>query len=206
MPCFTRWENARCLSGPVERGDIGWHFYRPSSTQSNLEEQKLARYQLVHYVTMVSIMPPKEQYVNLHEFVFIGTKQVRNSSILNRVAEAMNRIFKYAIFGNTGLQNKLEAEAVCRCLVTERSEHQHSGVGRNLICVTRTAKNLVFGSSVKSLKENDGISINADGASELDQSRVVSIRPPENQNTKSRSKGMARYEPGKVSREQKGEI
>lgn len=60
------------LGGPVERGDIGWHFSIAHPTRHpTWEEQKLARYALVpDYVTMISIMPPKSEYVNLHEHCF----------------------------------------------------------------------------------------------------------------------------------------
>ena len=60
------------LSGSAEREQIGWHF-SISCTDRNptWEEQKAARYQLIpDDVHMVSIMPPKAQYVNRHKFCF----------------------------------------------------------------------------------------------------------------------------------------
>jgi hypothetical protein len=60
------------LSGPKERESIGWHF-SISCTDRNptWEEQKRARYELCpDEIYMVQIMPPKAQYVALHEFCF----------------------------------------------------------------------------------------------------------------------------------------
>lgn len=60
------------LSGPLEREQIGWHFsISHPSRNPTWEEQRDARYQLVHDdVYMVSILPPKKEYVNIHPFCF----------------------------------------------------------------------------------------------------------------------------------------
>ena len=60
------------LSGPLEREQVGWHF-SISCTDRNptWEEQRDARYQLVpDDVTMVSVLPSKAEYVNIHPFCF----------------------------------------------------------------------------------------------------------------------------------------
>jgi len=60
------------LGGPVEREQIGWHFSISCAHRNpTWEEQRDARYEIVpDEVTMVSILPPKNQYVNLHPFCF----------------------------------------------------------------------------------------------------------------------------------------
>lgn len=60
------------LSGPQERSEIGWHFsISHQSRNPTWEEQRDARYALVpEEITMVSVLPPKDQYVNLHPFCF----------------------------------------------------------------------------------------------------------------------------------------
>lgn len=60
------------VSGKQERDCIGWHFSISCEDRNpTWEEQKSARYQLIpDEVTMVSIMPPKAQYVNQHPFCF----------------------------------------------------------------------------------------------------------------------------------------
>ena len=60
------------LSGPVEREAIGWHFSIAHPERNpTWEEQREARYELCPpEIYMVSILPPKSQYVNLHKFCF----------------------------------------------------------------------------------------------------------------------------------------
>lgn len=60
------------LSGPYERSQIGWHFSISHPTRNpTWEEQRDARYALIpDDVYMVSILPPKAEYVNLHNFCF----------------------------------------------------------------------------------------------------------------------------------------
>lgn len=60
------------LSGPIERRDIGWHFsIAHPSRHPTWEEQKAARYALVpDNIHMVSIMPPRSEFVNQHEHCF----------------------------------------------------------------------------------------------------------------------------------------
>lgn len=60
------------LSGPEEREVIGWHFsISHPSRNPTWEEQRDARYDLVpDEVTMVSVLPPKAEYVNVHPFCF----------------------------------------------------------------------------------------------------------------------------------------
>ena len=60
------------LGGPQEREAIGWHFsISHPSRNPTWEEQRDARYALVpDEVTMVSVLPPKSQYVNVHPFCF----------------------------------------------------------------------------------------------------------------------------------------
>ena len=60
------------LSGAEEREQIGWHFSISCPDRNpTWEEQKEARYQLCpEDVYMVSIMPPKREYVNKHPFCF----------------------------------------------------------------------------------------------------------------------------------------
>ena len=60
------------VSGHNERSQIGWHFSISTPDRNpTWEEQKAARYQLIpDDVYMVSIMPPKSEYVKLHQFCF----------------------------------------------------------------------------------------------------------------------------------------
>lgn len=69
---YTMGQCAIILSGPRERDQIGWHFsISHPSRNPTWEEQRDARYALVpDEVTMVSILPPKKDYVNLHPFCF----------------------------------------------------------------------------------------------------------------------------------------
>ena len=58
------------LSGPQERGRIGWHFSISCADRNpTWEEQRDARYELIpDAVYMVSILPPKSEYVNVNPF------------------------------------------------------------------------------------------------------------------------------------------
>ena len=60
------------LSGPEEREQIGWHFsISHESRNPTWEEQRDARYALVpDDICMVSVLPPKKEYTNLHPFCF----------------------------------------------------------------------------------------------------------------------------------------
>lgn len=60
------------LSGPAERAQIGWHFSISCEKRNpTWEEQRDARYELVpDDIYMVSVLPPKREYVNLHKFCF----------------------------------------------------------------------------------------------------------------------------------------
>ena len=60
------------LSGPREREQIGWHFSISCADRNpTWEEQKTVRYALVpDDVYMVSVMPPKADYVNVHHYCF----------------------------------------------------------------------------------------------------------------------------------------
>jgi hypothetical protein len=60
------------FSGPIEREQVGWHFSISCADRNpTWEEQRVARYALCpDDIFMVQIMPPKAQYVNLHEFCF----------------------------------------------------------------------------------------------------------------------------------------
>lgn len=60
------------LSGPQEREQIGWHFSISCEDRNpTWEEQRNARYDLVpDDIYMVSILPPKSEYVNVHPFCF----------------------------------------------------------------------------------------------------------------------------------------
>lgn len=60
------------VSGPYERSKIGWHFsISHPSRNPTWEEQKTASYQLIpDDVCMVQILPPRAEYVNLHQFCF----------------------------------------------------------------------------------------------------------------------------------------
>lgn len=60
------------VSGQVEREFNGWHFSISHPTRyPTWEEQKAARYELIpDEIYMVSIMPPKSEYVNVHPNCF----------------------------------------------------------------------------------------------------------------------------------------
>lgn len=60
------------LAGPGERDLIGWHFSISCEDRNpTWEEQRDARYALVpDNLYMVSVLPPKGEYVNLHKFCF----------------------------------------------------------------------------------------------------------------------------------------
>lgn len=60
------------LSGPQEREEIGWHFsISCDDRHPTWEEQRNARYELIpDDIYMVQILPPKSQYVNIHEHCF----------------------------------------------------------------------------------------------------------------------------------------
>jgi len=60
------------LSGEKEREEIGWHFSISCADRNpTWEEQRDARYELLPDVKyMVSILPPKSEYVNVHKFCF----------------------------------------------------------------------------------------------------------------------------------------
>lgn len=60
------------LSGPQERGRIGWHFSISCLNRNpTWEEQRDARYSLIpDDIYMVSVLPPKSEYVNVHPFCF----------------------------------------------------------------------------------------------------------------------------------------
>lgn len=60
------------LSGPKERDCIGWHFSISCPDRNpTWEEQRDCRYAIVpDDIYMVQILPPKSQYVNLHQFTF----------------------------------------------------------------------------------------------------------------------------------------
>lgn len=65
-------ECAILLSGQEERDQIGWHFSISCPARNpTWEEQRDARYALVpDDVYMVSILPPKKEYINAHKFTF----------------------------------------------------------------------------------------------------------------------------------------
>lgn len=69
---FKHGECQVVLSGPQERHDIGWHFsISHPSRNPTWEEQRDARYAFVpDDLYMVMVLPPKKEYVNLHEFCF----------------------------------------------------------------------------------------------------------------------------------------
>lgn len=69
---YTIGECKAILSGPIEREQIGWHFsISHPSRNPTWEEQRDLRYALIpDDVYMVSIMPPKSEYVNVHKFCF----------------------------------------------------------------------------------------------------------------------------------------
>lgn len=60
------------LSGRQEREAIGWHFsISHPSRNPTWEEQRDSRYALIpDGVYMVSILPPKSEYVDVHPFCF----------------------------------------------------------------------------------------------------------------------------------------
>lgn len=60
------------LSGTLERNQIGWHFSISCETRDpTWEEQRDFRYaEVPDDVYMVMIMPPKREYVNVHEHCF----------------------------------------------------------------------------------------------------------------------------------------
>jgi hypothetical protein len=61
------------LSGPKERAIIGWHFsISHQSRNPTWEEQRDFRYKsdIPPDIYMVSILPPKSEYVNIHPFCF----------------------------------------------------------------------------------------------------------------------------------------
>lgn len=60
------------LSGPQEREQIGWHFSISCPDRNpTWEEQRDARYALIpDEIYMVSVLPPKREYVNVHQFCF----------------------------------------------------------------------------------------------------------------------------------------
>ncbi len=69
---YTMGECNVILSGAEERDVIGWHFsISHPSRNPTWEEQRDFRYsEIPNDVYMVSIMPPKEEYVNLHPRCF----------------------------------------------------------------------------------------------------------------------------------------
>lgn len=69
---YTMGECQVILSGPYERSQIGWHFsISHPGRHPTWEEQRDCRYALIpDDVYMVSILPPKSQYVNRHEHCF----------------------------------------------------------------------------------------------------------------------------------------
>lgn len=60
------------LSGEAERAIIGWHFSVSCENRNpTWEEQRDIRYALIpDEVYMMSILPPKSEYVNTHPFCF----------------------------------------------------------------------------------------------------------------------------------------
>ena len=69
---FSMGECRILLSGPVEREQIGWHFsISCESRNPTWEEQRDTRYNLISDdVCMVSVLPPRSEYVNVHPFCF----------------------------------------------------------------------------------------------------------------------------------------
>jgi hypothetical protein len=69
---FSQGECKIMLSGPQEREQIGWHLsISHESRNPTWEEQRDARYALIpDGIYMVMILPPKAEYVNVHEFCF----------------------------------------------------------------------------------------------------------------------------------------
>lgn len=70
--CYKRGACRIILSGEIERAQIGWHFSISCADRNpTWEEQRDTRYELIpDGVYMVSILPPKSQYVNKHPFCF----------------------------------------------------------------------------------------------------------------------------------------
>lgn len=60
------------IAGPKERTMVGWHMsISHPSRNPTWEEQKSARYQLIpDEVYMVSVLPPKKEFVSVHNFCF----------------------------------------------------------------------------------------------------------------------------------------
>lgn len=60
------------LSSQEEREQIGWHFsISCESRNPTWEEQRDVRYALIpDGVTMVSVLPPRAEYVNVHKYCF----------------------------------------------------------------------------------------------------------------------------------------
>ena len=69
---FSLGECTILLGGPAERAKIGWHFsISHPSRNPTWEEQRTFRYaEVPDDVYMVSIMPPKADYVNVHPRCF----------------------------------------------------------------------------------------------------------------------------------------
>ena len=69
---YTIGECQVLLSGPKERECIGWHFsISHPSRNPTWEEQRDFRYaEVPDEVYMVSVMPPKREYVSVHPFCF----------------------------------------------------------------------------------------------------------------------------------------
>ena len=69
---YTKGQCHVILSGPVERSQIGWHFSISCEDRNpTWEEQRDARYELCPPdIYMVSVLPPKKEYVNVHPFCF----------------------------------------------------------------------------------------------------------------------------------------
>lgn len=69
---YTMGECIIILSGAKEREQIGWHFSISCRDRNpTWEEQRDARYELIpDGVYMVSILPPRNEYVNVHKFCF----------------------------------------------------------------------------------------------------------------------------------------
>jgi hypothetical protein len=69
---YTIGECKVMLSGPAEHKIVGWHFSISHPTRNpTWEEQRDFRYaEIPDDVYMVSIMPPRKEYVNRHPFCF----------------------------------------------------------------------------------------------------------------------------------------
>lgn len=72
MPYCKAYKFGPCRILVGQEPNIGWHMsISVSKRLPTWQEVHDARYALVpNDVTMVMILPPKEQYVNLHEFCF----------------------------------------------------------------------------------------------------------------------------------------